>query len=529
MTMSASALDTQAVIAGSRELAIQADVSESRDHVSKVAPYAEFDGAQGRDVYFRPDRYQRSDLGPVSVSVTLTDGDRSYVCELHDVSQNGVAFEWPAAVPVELGATLEEIIITFDEHEAYRGQARVSSVRRNGHHVIAGVSLLDTLMNLDDVLHMRDIKAWSAGTDNQPVVLSSSTWRVVGQERFKALVADLRLFLEDAQVRFAELEASLPWHIVNGEHDSPAREALIASIRDGFAADVIQASNDIDRALRSASRQEREALREYSVRHLHALLMQSPWMHRARHKPLGYPGDFEVMNGLYANHFNGPTLFAKAINLSFVSTPAAVAVRTRKDLIKQRLSALLDAPPREDKVRVLSIAAGPTQEIFELLQERTSLAVPLQIVLFEQDKRALNFSYVRLKRLVESKWRGQVSLIHLHDSIKHLLRGSDLFSGYGAFDAVYSCGLFDYLRLHTATSLCRRLYDLVAPGGTLYVGNMVPMNPSRWFMELHLDWFLIYREHAEMLELARTAAPDAQSRILEEPTGVNPFVALTRE
>ncbi len=40
--------------------------------------------------------------------------------------------------------------------------------------------------------------------------------------------------------------------------------------------------------------------------------MQSPWMHRARHKPLGYLGDFEMMNGLYGNHFAGSTLFAKA-------------------------------------------------------------------------------------------------------------------------------------------------------------------------------------------------------------------------
>jgi hypothetical protein len=58
---------------------------------------------------------------------------------------------------------------------------------------------------------------------------------------------------------------------------------------------------------------------------------------------------------------------------------------------------------------------------------------------------------------------------------------------------------------------------------------MVPQNPSRWFMELHLDWYLVYREHSEMLEFGRMAAPDARTRILEEPTGVNPFVALSRD
>ena len=81
----------------------------------------------------------------------------------------------------------------------------------------------------------------------------------------------------------------------------------------------------------------------------------------------------------------------------------------------------------------------------------------------------------------------------------------------------------------TAVSLCRNLFSLVAPGGTLLVGNMVPSNPCRWFMELHLDWFLVYRERSEMLELSRLAAPNARIEILDEPTRVNPFVSLTKE
>jgi hypothetical protein len=257
--------------------------------------------------------------------------------------------------------------------------------------------------------------------------------------------------------------------------------------------------------------------------------MQSPWMHRARHKPLGYPGDFEVMNGLYGNHFTGATLFAKGLNLAFVSTPAAVAVRTRKDQLKRELSQALDARAGAERVRILSIAAGPAQEIFELLQERHTLPCPIEIVLYDQDKRALSYSYRRLQKLVSSRWKDQVSLLHLHDSIRHLLRGAAVFSGHGAFDIVYSCGLFDYLQMPSAVSLCRTLYSLVAPGGRLYVGNMVPSCQSRWVMELHLDWYLVYRERSEMLELGRMAAPGAWAEITEEPTRVNPFLQLRKD
>ena len=266
------------------------------------------------------------------------------------------------------------------------------------------------------------------------------------------------------------------------QQDSPARDVLIERIRVEFAADVVQAAGEIDAELRAASQAERHPLQEYSVRHLHNLLMLSPWMRRARYKPLGYAGDYEIMNGLYGRHFSGATLFGKALNLAFTSTPAASAVRARKDLIKGQLRALLDSSPEGKPIRILSIAAGPAQEVFELLQERSAIPGPLEIVLFDQDKRALSYSYARLQRLATSKWQGKVTIVHLHDSIKRLLRGTSVLNSHGLFDVVFSCGLFDYLQLLTAVSLCRGLFQLVAPQGTLYFGNMVPNCPTRWVM-----------------------------------------------
>lgn len=497
--------------------------------IGRVVDYSAFQGARGRDVFFRPDRYQVSDLGPIGVAVELELDGQKLERELYDVSQNGVAFDWPAELPIEIGAVLNDVVVRFDEHEAYRGSVRVSSVRREARRTIVGASFVDTLMNIEDVLELRDVKTWLGGAGTEGLGLRGAPWHVEGQQEFKSLVAELRLLLEDARSTFTRLEATLPGAVAQGEHASPARDALIAKIKSEFANDVVELSGRIDAALRLASAAERDALCQYAQRFLHDLLMQSPWMHRARHKPLGYPGDYETMNGLYGNHFAGPTLFAKAVNLAFVSTPAAEAVRARKDMIKRRLSDLLDAPLRSGPIRILSIAAGPAQEVFELLKERESLSRPVEIVLYDQDKRALGFSYSRLQRLVSAKWREEVTLVHLNDSIKHLLRGSGVFTGHGAFDAVYSCGLFDYLQFLTAVSLCRSLFELVAPGGALYVGNMVPDNPCRWFMEFHLDWYLVYRERSEMLEVGRKAAPGAALEILEERTGVNPFIALTKE
>lgn len=505
--------------------------ARQRARTSEAPPldYTELEGGSGRDVFYRPDRYLRADLGLVRVSVEVSIEGETHSCELFDVSQNGIAFEWTSTRQPELNFEIEKLVVQFDDHEAYSGVAKISSVRRMGLATVVGVSLIDTLMNIEDVLHLRDVKAWVAGTASDKLRAHEAPWYMPGLLPFKALVSDLRLFLEDGQVQLAELEASLPSSVSQGGQRSPASEALVERMRDGFSSDIVRLSNQIDAATRQAARGEWDALREFAQRQLHPLLMQSPWMHRARHKPLGYPGDFELMNGLYGNHFNGATLFARAVNLAFVSTPAAEAVRTRKDLMKRKLNATLDRAQPERAVRILSIAAGPAQEVYEVLEERADIAGPVEIVLFEQDRRALSFAHARLSRVVSRRWQGKVKVVLLHDSIKRLLLGSTVFTAAGQYDMVYACGLCDYLQKNTWVKLCRTLYGTVAPAGTLFVGNMVPSNPSRWFMELHLDWALVYREHAEMLELSRLAAPGAQLAICEEPTGVNPFVALTRE
>lgn len=494
---------------------------------SAVGSYHELEGGTGREVNFRPPRYSSPELGPIGANVTIVLNGVEHGCVLRDVSQNGVAFEWREARAFEVGATLPLIVVSFDQHEAYRGGARVGSVRSLEQGQVVGAHFLDTLMNIDDVLHLRDVKAWSGRGPG--LELKDRPWRVAGYSNFKALVGELKLFLEDAEHQLAELEGSLPWHVAHGDQASPARAALVTRLRHEVADAIVEASNAINDSLSTATPSDRQVLKEYSQRCLHSLMMQSPWMRRAREKPLGYPGDYELMNGLYANHFTGGTLFAKTLNMGIVATLAGEAVRERKNAIKRVLSALLDERrPADRPIRILSIAAGPAQETFELLEERDTVEHPVEIVLFDQDKRALAFAYNRLERIVSTRWQDRVKIVYLHDSIKRLLRDEGLFTGFGKFDAIFSCGLFDYLQPRTASSLIGNFCGNLASGGTVYVGNMTPDNPSRWFMEFHCDWYLLYRERDELIRIGRLGAPEAEVSIMEEATGINPFVTLTR-
>jgi SAM-dependent methyltransferase len=496
-------------------------------NVVKLKTYEQLDGAQGRQVFFRPQRYGRSDLGAVRPEVRATTAaGESVDLELVDVSQNGVAVEWPAAVPVGLGAILPMLSVSFDEHEAYRGEARVGSIRDAQGKTVVGVSFVESLMNVDDVLQLRDVKSFSG--EARGLGLRNRPWRSEGHEKFKAAVAELRLFLDDAHRQLGELENTLPWNVVHGEADSPARAELIRLVHSEFVTEFVRLSESLDAALRLAAPSERQPLRDFSRALVHEYLMQAPGLQRATVKPLGYPGDYEVMNFIYENQFAGSTLFAKAMNLAGVWTKPCCAVRNRKDVLKHKLVELIENAPPKSALQILSIAAGPAQEVYELLQERRAPAVPVKIVLFDQDRNALAHAYKRLTPLLDGR-SDRIQVVYLHDSIKRLLRDPTLFNSFGAFDAVFASGLFDYLELPTAVTLTRNLYSTLKPGGTVFIGNMVPTNPGRWQMECHFDWYLIYRTRAEMLDMVRVAAPLAHSEIIEEPSGVNPFVAVTKE
>lgn len=479
--------------------------------VHRIRNYEELDGAHGREVFFRPHRHRAADLAPLRAEVILAgSGSRPLV----DISQNGAAFDWPRELQVAVGDKLE-VTVRFDDLELYRGEARVSSVRDTESSCIVGISFAGALVSVDEVLNLRVIRGFTP---------TASPWKVPGSDALKVQASELALRLQDATRELAKLEADLPWHVIHGE-SSLARTALMETLRAGIAMETVRAMEEIDRAARSIPPAHTAPLREYTRRHLHDFFMQAPAAHRAYTKPFGYPGDYEVMRFLYERPFEGPTLFAKAMSLAVDQTASSKAVRHRKDLIKRRLKERLQN--RQKPLQVLAIASGPAQELCELLTEMPELPAPLEVLLFDQDKAALAYAYRRLQPLTAQ--HAEVKVVYLHESIKRLLRDRTLFDGFGTFDLIYSAGLFDYLRTTTAVQLARDLYSRTCAGGELLVANMIPENPSRWYMENHLDWLLLYRSRAELMELGAAAAPGARLQILEEESGVNPFIEMSRE
>src|SRR5207244_6942680 len=72
-------------------------------------------------------------------------------------------------------------------------------------------------------------------------------------------------------------------------------------------------------------------------RQLRSLFLCSPFGYRAYSKPLGYAGDYEMVNMITRDPLEGSTLFAKAMNLWLLEQWPSKAHRNRITYLKERL------------------------------------------------------------------------------------------------------------------------------------------------------------------------------------------------
>ena len=222
------------------------------------------------------------------------------------------------------------------------------------------------------------------------------------------------------------------------------------------------------------------------------LLHQDPMTSRTFDKPKGYAGDATMLDFIYSQEdesfcpfFANP--MAEAIFKFTTSAPASRAVCARRRIIASLIDQIAE---QMSYPRILSIAAGHLREaaLSRAVRERRIK----ELVALDQDVESL----ATIKRAY-----GNYPVETKQGSVKSLL-GEKL--ALGRFDLVYASGLFDYLSQRLAQRLSRAMFDLLNPGGRMLVTNFVPLISDIGYMESFMDWHLIYRNYAEMLDLAAT-------------------------
>jgi SAM-dependent methyltransferase len=283
------------------------------------------------------------------------------------------------------------------------------------------------------------------------------------------------------------------------------------------------ALDDLILALRSrwqnSAPDEWESFVDLCRRHpLLELLHHDPFTRRAYVKPRGYAGDAELIDYIYGVEEQwapppadplGQRLFDYTIH-----SPATEGVRARRAFVAARIDRLAE---RRRRPHVLSVAAGHLREVnLSAAARRKRLG---RLVGLDADPQSL----AEIERTY-----GPLGVETVAANIRSLLAGK---LRLGRFDLIYSLGLFDYLQTPVARRLVSMLFEMLRPGGQLIVANFLPGVRDVGYMEIFMDWRLIYRKRQDMVDLtAEIEEPQVREvRLFAEENHNIVFLELTRD
>lgn len=440
-----------------------------------------------------------------------------------DVSMHGLSFVLPAApgLPQTLliGDRLEDVRITCEAGLLYEGQSLVRRITDRGDQLVIGIEL--------DLVGLDLGRLYRSGARRD----FAMRWETVSQRarysairpEFKAWVADLRSALASTEQFLAAEERSLATEDQRTRIEAEAE--YLAVVAPDLLDNLEAAKRDLARLVGEFTDSEHMEHRAYCKLHLNPFLSQSPFLRRAHEKPLGYAGDYEMMNMLYRDPAEGDTLFGRMLNVCFTQEPAAQANKNRIAYIGAIIrQALADHPAR--RIRIASLGCGPAREIEALLHGSPELGPRLEVALIDQEDRAIAHCERALAPLAAATG---ARIQFIREGLRSLLTRESLTQKLGERELIYSAGLFDYLDTRMFSRISAVLFEALVPGGLLAIGNVAAHNPSRWVMEYFSEWFLIHRTPEQLLALVDGVSPrPRQTSVDAEPSGINLFLLLRR-
>ncbi len=417
---------------------------------------------------------------------------------------------------IQVSEVLSELRVRLGPKDAYNGKAIVVNSVNTGLTAVVSVSLID---EWSDLSIDRPVPR-SVGVQAHQYVREWDERSRIDRD-YQIVINETRAFLADVSrwVEQVDLSDALP------KEDGKLRADYFDELAAPFVEKISHHMQQIETVAAKAEGDNAPAHRAFAQSTLNPLILGAPFVYRAYIKPLGYAGDFMMVNQILGDPRQGASTYFQIVNTAFLQAPVVVAHRNRIDILADFLRQLADAArARGRPMHILNVACGPAAEIARFLQ---SYPEPewLSFELLDFSEEALDWTRQRLMEITIKRGR-PVSITYTRDSVHALLkRRADTTDCAPAFDAVYCAGLFDYLSDKVCARLMLQFAARLHRGGTLLATNVHSDNPGRYGMEHVLDWHLVYRDEAALEALLPPQA--GARRIFVDATGVNVFAQAT--
>jgi extracellular factor (EF) 3-hydroxypalmitic acid methyl ester biosynthesis protein len=267
----------------------------------------------------------------------------------------------------------------------------------------------------------------------------------------------------------------------------PLKETTYATLTSGF--------RELWEIARSLKENQYLCNKKFLQNHLLPILAVRPLNRMIYQKPLGYAGDFKMMEHYYLDGFEGDSTFEKLIHRYSLDLPVARANINRRKILGEILS---EVSANTNYLKIASIGCGPAVEIFDFL-ERKKQTQKCFITLLDSEIGALKSL---MKKVSENDHLSNVNVTFVQMDILRLLRLAPEYTLLEKHDFIYSSGLFDYFSDKHAKKILNVLFSFLKPGGQLILVNVSENIEDVGFMELLGDWRLNLRTKESMLALA---------------------------
>jgi extracellular factor (EF) 3-hydroxypalmitic acid methyl ester biosynthesis protein len=440
------------------------------------------------------------------------------------LTRYSVAFEVynPYSI-LQTSEVLSDFQIFINTHIVYAGRATVRSLINTGIYLVAEVGLDDGWLNADlfSPVNQRERLL----VELQEFLNEWTNLQQVHQD-FKIVVSDLQSLLGGFREWLEQVELGI--RSAPADKRSAIEGQVISDLQPAILPQVHSLFKRFEAIAVSVPEQFQPLHQFYLRRQLHPLLLCAPFVYRTYQKPLGYAGDYEMVNMILRSPYEGSSLFAKLVNTYFLSQPPAEAHRNRiKYLTEQIVTETKRIARLGRPARIFDLGCGPAGEIQDFLIQE-DISDQAEFTLLDFNEETLHYTANRLREL-KKRYNRRTSVRYLPKSVSQILRDSrraDEAFISESYDLVYCAGLFDYLSDRVCRKMMEIFYDLVAPGGLLIVTNVAAHNPVRNMMEYVGAWNLIHRDARQLASLR--PASEGEFRVTSEQTSMNIFLELRK-